>query len=608
MVRRLARLPLRRVGRQAVGNLVIHLVLPPADDRATVRTLRRSRARLAWAGIGHITVEELGSATTLELQQAIGSLRVRRPIRAVIVSTGQPLGAAPVADPAELAHLRPDAESTIHELMTGLGVESATVVVDLPRLDDLIIETLIRRVDRGDTLREEIRPVPDLYERLVDRVAAAPGVGAVRLEVDDGSRSPRQRVQQILGGLGAGVQLKGPGGPSRRDGWTLGSLLAASAVAPHVDAHERPLVHDALRTMIAGKPSRPPQCLIPCRERRLFGAAGEIAGCGGTGIRELHLHVGIQETGPATVQRAMRSAREALRESGVVYVDRTDMMGLPDIRGWAAFRPTRSKAFADFAAQLRAVIREHQSRSEKAGFASDVVFISNEALVGSIEPGPFLERPFRPRAEGAIFEILDVLQPDACHLSMVIRRQDTLIESQYIRQLRGGESFGFDRYLAAAMRRPDALSYGDLAARLGALIGVESLLLQPYELMPIDLNRFLNGLLAPMGTSVDFEPLAPPHRADPSYSQAAMLLARATSPHLDSRREISAVGRFLRRTFPIGKDYPAASMLGESDRAELIRMHASDNEAVFSRWMPEFPSDAYGRLDTTDALREGWRV
>jgi hypothetical protein len=287
----------------------------------------------------------------------------------------------------------------------------------------------------------------------------------------------------------------------------------------------------------------------------------------------------------------------------VVYVDRGDMMRLRDLRAWGAYRASGSTNFDAFASQLQALVRRQQHSSDQAGLPSDVVFISNETLVGAMERGPFLERPFRPRTEQALMEILDVLQPEACHLSLVTRRQDTLIESMYMWNLHGGESFGFDRYLAGARRHPEALSYLDLATRLESVPGVESLRVQPYETIRIDLDGFLNGLLVPMAASVDFASLDFPRRANPAFSEMGMELARAINPNLDSKSEVVVVREFIRDTFPIGDAYPAAVLFDEEGRLEMLRTHAPDNEELFRRWMPEYPANTYSRLDTVEALR-----
>lgn len=581
----------RRIRNREIPQVIVHAALPRLRQRTVARTLQRSRLKLAWAGVGYMP-----AGRSAQTRRQLNALRVRRPLKAVVVSIA--LGPGPLADPAELGRLRPQAAEQLRALIDSLGVGRVTVVLDLPSLDDVVGEILAGAVESGRGLPDAVTVDPGMFDDLVSRIAAVPGVVGVRLEIDHGS-NPRERARRILGPVADGVELFGPGRRSNDPAWTLGSLMAAAALADRLDPQERKRTFAALRSTIAAEPSRPPQALIPCVRRSPAGSKG----CGTVGIRELHLHVGIQKTATTTIQAAMTSAREMLRQAGVVYVDRADMTRLGDIRGWGAHRATGGGSYAGFAAGLRAVVKRQQRLSEQAGLPSDVVFISNETLVGVIERGPFFERPFRPRAERALFEILDVLQPESCHLSMMVRRQDSLIESQYMWQLHGGESFGFARYLEAARRHPEALSYLNLAERLESLVGVDSLRVQPFESIHLDFGRFLNWLLHPMGVTVDFDTLVFESRANPAHSELGMQLARAINPHLGTKREVVKVREFLRDAYPVSDDHPAAALLDQASRADLLRMYAADNEEMFRRWMPQYPPDAYSRRDTVDALR-----
>lgn len=593
IVGRLAQFVLwRRVGEQPIPVVVVHVAVP-AGDRGAARSLHRSRGLLARHGVAHV------GADVADLRAALAACRVRRPVRAAIVSSDRLLG-GPLTDAGELTRLRPRAEELLAAAVAGLPAGRVVVAVDLPGFDRLVGDTVAGVVASGGSLPRRLRPDPGLYGDLVERLGGVAGVDEVVLVADDGAKA---RAAAVAGLAGAAIDPAGPGRRSKRPPWTLRGVLAASAANPHLDDSERALVHGAIRSLTAGGAERPPQAVVPCATRRDLAAVAHVSGCGGGGIRQLHLHVGIQKTATTTVQAAMSAAREQLRQAGVVYVDRSDMMRLRDLRAWGAYRSMGTARFEAFAAQLQAMVRRRQRTSEQAGAASDVVFISNETFVGVIERGPFLERPFRPRAERALLEILDVLQPETCHLSMVTRRQDTLVESMYMWQLHGGEAFDFDRFVAGALRHPEALSYVDLAERLEAVPGVDSLRVQPYETIQVGLDGFLNGLLTPMGVSVDFGEVSFPRRANPSFSERAMVLAKAINPHLDSKGDVVKVREFLRTQYPIGEDHPAATLFTEDDRLRLLGTQASDNEQLFRRWMPAYPADAYARLDTVEMLR-----
>ena len=590
----------RRVGDRTIPRLVIHAVLP-SGDHMVVTSLRRSAALLANAGTAFVS--DLGGArATAGVHAALAGRRVRRPIRAAIVSTDRALGSSAVTDPGELTRLRPQTEAALRELIAGIPAARVSVVLDLPAPDRLIGDLISGLVGSGGRLPDRIRPNPALYRDLVERIAAVDGVDEVLLDVDDGSK-PAVRARRVLGVAGVDLDPAGAGKPKPRARWTLRGVMAVNAVNPHLDHHERTLVRGAIRTLMSGDPARPPQAIVPCSVRRALDAAVHVSGCGTAGIAELHLHVGIQKTATTTVQAAMSAARDTLRDAGVVYVDRSEMMRLRDLRAWGAYHGTGAAAFESFASQLQATVRRSQRKCEQAGLPSGVVFISNETLVGAIERGPFLERPIRPRVERSLTEILDILQPESCHLSLVTRRQDTLIESLYMWQLHGGESFDFSRFVDGAVRHPEALSYLDLAARLESIPGVDTLHIQPYETIHVDLDAFLNRLLAPMAVTVDFESLSFPRRANPAFSERAMELARVINPQLDSKDEVVKVREFLREMFPIGESHPAAALLSEQDRLQILATQSADNEELFRRWMPQYPADTYSRLDTVEALR-----
>ena len=573
----------------------------PSDDHLVVTSLGRSAVPLAKASVAFVS-DLAGARATPDVRAAVSARRVHRPVRAAIVSTDRALGSNPVTGLGELTRLRPQAEVALRELISGIPAARVSVVLDLPAPDRLIGDLISGLVGSGGRLPDRIQPNPALYGDLVGRIAAVEGVDEVLLVVDDGSK-PTVRARRVLGVAEVEIEPAGAGKPRPRSRWTLRGVVAANAVNPHLDRHERTLVRGAIRTLMSGDPARPPQALVPCSVRRALDAAVHVSGCGTAGIAELHLHVGIQKTATTTVQAAMSAARDRLRDSGVVYVDRGEMMRLRDLRAWGAYHGTGAAAFESFASQLQATVRRSQRKSEQAGLRSDVVFISNETFVGAIERGPFLERPIRPRAERSLSEILDILQPETCHLSLVTRRQDTLIESLYMWQLHGGESFDFSRFVDAAVRHPEALSYLDLATRLESLPGVDRLHVQPYETIHADLDAFLNRLLAPMAVSVDFESLSFPRRANPAFSERAMELAKVINPQLDTKDEVVTVREFLRETFPVGENHPAAALLDEPNRLAVLGAHAAGNEELFRRWMPEYPADAYSRLDTVEALR-----
>jgi hypothetical protein len=611
----------RRVGSAPVANVVIHISLPPNTPNTTGRWLESVHGLLADRGVALVSPGELHrigqslwdpDATGLELdagarglRSAIAQLRARPPLSALVLSTGQALGSSPLS-PAEATELRPGGEAMLARVVAAVRARRTTVLLDVPDAVGLCDAMIVERVVEGARPPAEIDLAPGLVGDLADRLRRVSGVDDVVVTVDD--HSPW--VPRILGALErAGVVIPRPE-PLGRDvrpkiRWTLRTVLAAAAANPHVDGPEQRRVHQHLVAILGDDPVRSPAAVLahppvslPARRH----GAGKLPK-----IRRLHLHAGIQKTATTTIQRAMVAAREHLRDAGVVYVDRSDIMKKTERRAWGAYANSGSASFATFADDLQALVRRHQRRSLERGLPDDVVFISNETMVGALERGPFLERPFRRRSERALSQILDILQPDECHVTLTVRRQDTLLESTYMWQIHAGQSFDFTRYVEAAMRYPGAMSFQALADRVESLAGVDSVRVRPYEIVKWDVAGYLNDLLTPMGVTVDFDSIDFPRHTNAAYSQRALEIAKDANPLLSSRREIQPLREHLRETFPIG-EYSPAMLLDSKTRQALIDMYADANRRLFRRSIPDLPEDAYCRLDTDQVIADALRA
>ena len=596
----------RRIGGRLPKTIVVHASLPPGVITSIGAALAARAPTLPDAGIGLVTPVELRDlgrtgwsaawATTdtpkfsAALRKRIAAIAVRRPQRALILTAGRILGQSPLSM-GEATDLRPRAEQTVGELVSAIGA-AVTLVLDLPSARDLVDILLAGAVEAGDPLPSVAPEVaPDLYERLAERLGRLPGIE--RVIVLHGENADPAGFAAVLDGLGLKVDLPESAGAGY---WNLRSVQAALAITPHVDPTERDDVLPRVRAELGSAPSRPVRALIePPAAYALHVAAPSR-------IKVLHLHIGLQKTATTTVQTAFHTARDAFAERGVAYVGRRFMMRLPDRGAWRAYPHSGPAHFDEFATQLRRTVAKHRRRAaRRSGKDADIVLISNESSVGAMEKGPYLERPFRPRAEGAISDLLDILQPDECHLILVTRRQDSLLESQYMWQIHGGEWFDFDRYAAQAATHPEALSYTDLGTRLEAIVGVNRLTVRPFETIRNGLDTFLATILASLGITFDFTETVFDRERNPAYSEAALVVAKSVNPHLTDRKERRWMRDFLRDTFPVRKQ-GRAQLLDDQARAEIISMFAADNRRFFERWMPDLPADAYATPMTAEMI------
>ena len=179
---------------------------------------------------------------------------------------------------------------------------------------------------------------------------------------------------------------------------------------------------------------------------------------------QITLHIGLQKTATTLIQRSLKRLRPQLAAQGVVYVDRLEMLKLPAALGWRAYRAQeepvpdgsphmpafqehRAHLADDFTAQLRALAQERSDQvAREFGSTPRHLLLSNEAVVGTQAPdfGPI----YRPRAVPALCHVLEALEPSATNLVLYVRRQDRLIESQYMQRIHAGEVHTFSEFAA----------------------------------------------------------------------------------------------------------------------------------------------------------------
>ncbi|HLA67869.1 MAG TPA: hypothetical protein VJP05_10325 [Acidimicrobiia bacterium] len=592
--------------RGRIPHLVVHASFPPglvtaigdalvarsralADDGVVVvgGGQIRDAGRAGWSAVAD-TVDRRKFSRAI--RQVSRRQRVKPPLRALVLSTGRALGSErPTVEETRL--LRPRAVGVMEELVNAVPARRVTVVLDLPSSDDLLGMILAAAVERGRDPGDLATPLPGLTAELAGRIESIDRVDEV-VVLEGGEATPANLVT-CLGSQGLAIALKPSRGATPR--WNLRSVGAARDVSPHLDRAERRLVQSHLRRTMAEPPSRPPQTLLADAIRPLIDLAGTDR------IRTLHLHIGIQKTATTTIQGALHSGQTALRDQGVVYLDRRYMMRLSDLRAWRAYPHSGRTEFSAFARQLKGAVDEARRTAIAAGAPGDVVLISNETMVGAMEKGPFLERPFRPRAEAAIEDVLDILQPQDCRLILVVRRQDTLIESQYMWQIHGGQWFPFDRVAGLVFDHPEALSFTDLADRLERIPGVSALTVSPFEQIRFGVEGFLHQILQSVGATLDVSSLSFDAESNPSYSERALEIALAVNSHLDTREQRWAVRDFLRAAFPVEAS-GRASLLDDDSRRRIIDLFAEDNRRLFETRMPHLPPDAYATTATTEVL------
>lgn len=311
---------------------------------------------------------------------------------------------------------------------------------------------------------------------------------------------------------------------------------------------------------------------------------------------DLTLHIGLQKTGTSLIQSSLRALAPALRKKDTIYIDVLDMREMKNIRGWTAFlndEPERHDAFLKEMSDLVAErARALQGRPRH-------VLVSNEGLVGTHSPN--YGRPFRPKAELAINDLITAIGPTETRLVLYIRRQDRLIESAYMQRIHAGQAYSFKKFLSRFEEGP-IMDFGALVTRLGAIPTVTEVTTRPFELIGAGPIPFVDDFLAAAATPrIDLSALAGIKQSNPSYTLPAYQAALTINRLVSTRRQQLDVRKFLKHLFPVG-DYPNPVLFTDLERKACLDLYAPSNEEFFRRYHPDIPHDVYSTDEATKQL------
>lgn len=273
-------------------------------------------------------------------------------------------------------------------------------------------------------------------------------------------------TQQLLKSVGISIDAEDLSTVVEPPPWTLRGILAADAVNGILQPGQRSEIHEAIRKATSEPPARPPMAIYGTPHGRRSQTPL---------VEHLRLHVGLEEAGSSSIRRTLRAHTDLLGQLGITYVDQREVAALEHFRAWSATRATGAAEFRTFATNLTNLIARRQREMEdQSGDRPSTVLLSDWHLLGERVDGPFLDRPLRPRAERAIFEILDVLQPERCSVVLVALQPDHLVEEIYLSQIASGGSHSVDSLVSAAVADLSTLSTRRLMERLAACVGVET--------------------------------------------------------------------------------------------------------------------------------------
>jgi len=315
-------------------------------------------------------------------------------------------------------------------------------------------------------------------------------------------------------------------------------------------------------------------------------------------VDQLILHIGVPKTGSSLIQKSLRALRQPLRDHGIAYIDRKAFLAMGDYRAWAAYdRSAYSKE--KFSDELAGAVEAARKKVARGG---RTLLISNESISGRLSPD--YGDPFWPRAGESIAELVSVIKPERTRVIVYVRRQDRLLESLYMQRMHLGYQTRWEHFRDKVCR-DDRVRYTQLLALVGAAPSVQSLRVRPFETIQAGAAAFTADFLDELGLGELVYELEPKTLAttNPSYTQPAWEAALALNPLLSAPDQPNKVRKFLTDLFPPG-EYPPAQLLTDEERLAMLTRYRDENEALFTRYLPEFPRDTYSTLEGTKLLRD----
>lgn len=314
------------------------------------------------------------------------------------------------------------------------------------------------------------------------------------------------------------------------------------------------------------------------------------------------MHVGLHKTGTSTLQKGMRKLAPQLRANRIGILTLPQIKALPAQKAWTAWtKPRRAKA-PFFRRQLRKLISDENERVIAAsGSSMAQLFFSEERALGVRMPSQIDSDLFRPRAERALTELLDIVDAEESHVVMYVRRQDTFMESAYLWEIQKGLDHSIHEQFPFANRA--IIDLAQLSRRIERLDRVDSLLVRPFETIASGSIAFLDHFTEVVGMAgkLDYAVLDSGYSVNRSYSQKGLDIALKINSELDTPKQREAVKRLIKRQFGIDQ-YSKAVIWDDDERMAIMRLYRDSNEELFLEYMPELPADSYSSIEATARL------
>lgn len=172
------------------------------------------------------------------------------------------------------------------------------------------------------------------------------------------------------------------------------------------------------------------------------------------------------------------------------------------------------------------------------------------------------------------------------------RKQSDYLESWYMQLIHVGKLVDYQDYLNDLDL--DAISWLDVLDEISNGFDGGRLVIRPFEMIKaLGSRAFLNDFLEGLNSSIKQKdlPSYDLHSVNRSFSYVAFLMAKAARPHLDDAEWVK-LRKFLQNKFSTKTHERMKFPLS----AGISERHAKGNEAMFSKYMPEYDAESLGYL------------
>ncbi|MEG3081838.1 hypothetical protein R3F64_18450 [Halomonas sp. 5021] len=303
--------------------------------------------------------------------------------------------------------------------------------------------------------------------------------------------------------------------------------------------------------------------------------------------KKVYVHVGAHKTASTTIQENIRNNREFFeREHGISFLMSKEIA-----------KSDFAHHFRSIAQRGRELTREKYHKSIQVAKASieelieatptDDVFISWEGILGhcSLDEygGIYTHSDLVAKSLGLIFEKYPT------RVIMLIRKQDSFIESCYLQQVKEGEFLSFDEFVDKIDL--EKISWKKVIDDFSENFG-NNFLVAPFEsIKNLGTTLFLENIFSYIfSKKFDLESIEITSQVNESMSGYGVEIAREIFPHLSEQHQ-KAMRRIIFYEFSSSK-FGKATFFNKFTRRLIMARAFNDNLWVYNNHLNKFLSQS----------------